>query len=168
MPTQALLPSTIFGWTFQGPTQHDLPYTAACLVSILHSYAPVEDDEVREDKLGRQFWELETMGIMGDDQAHHTSPVLGDFQSTIAKVCGRYQVALPWKFDPKECLGDNRSEALRRLNSLVRRLLKKRDLLERYDKAIRQYLVDGHAEVVPTVDFTCEGKALYYMPIGRF
>lgn len=111
-----------------------LPYTPACLASVLLRYAPMEDLEVLEDKLGSQLWELETLRIRGGDQVHHPSPVLQNFQSTLAKTGTRYEVALPWKFDPKESLQDNRYEALLRLNYLVRRPLKNMNLLARFYK----------------------------------
>lgn len=58
-------------------------------------------------------------------------------------------------------MNDNRDEALRRLHFLLKGLIKNEQLLERYDKAIRQYTTDGHAEVVL---LRGTDKRVYYMP----
>lgn len=43
----------------------------------------------------------------------------------------------------------------------MRKLNKDKDVLKRHDKVIRQYLIDGHAEIAPDV---ADGTDLYYMP----
>lgn len=59
-------------------------------------------------------------------------------------------------------MADNRKVALAMLRGLVRRLSCSDESMRAYDKAIRQYEVDGHAERV--ADVVPRPEHLYYMP----
>ncbi|GFX55691.1 DUF1758 domain-containing protein [Trichonephila clavipes] len=67
---------------------------------------------------------------------------------------------MPLSRDPS-CLGDSKQMALRRLNSLWRRLVQDPKILELYRNFIREYLEMGHMEeVVEDEDST----TVYYLP----
>lgn len=61
-------------------------------------------------------------------------------------------------------LEDNRETAMARLQSLIKRISRKTDLMQRYDNVIRQYLVPGHAEIVPSSTKLQKEQPVYYMP----
>ncbi|GFX23737.1 uncharacterized protein TNCV_3596791 [Trichonephila clavipes] len=75
---------------------------------------------------------------------------------------GRFIVKMPLSRDPS-CLGDSKQMALRRLNSLWRRLVQdpKIYILELYRNFIREYLEMGHMEEVVEDE---DSAIVYYLP----
>ncbi|GFX94953.1 uncharacterized protein TNCV_3045851 [Trichonephila clavipes] len=59
----------------------------------------------------------------------------------------------------QSCLGDSKQTALRRLNSLWRRLVQDPKILELYRNCIHEYLKMGHMEIVEDVN----SAAVYYL-----
>ncbi|XP_064469543.1 uncharacterized protein LOC135384262 [Ornithodoros turicata] len=153
--------STVFGWTFQGPTTLSAHLgidrtTAACVLRVGVTEKPPPD-------YLKRFWELESVGIV-DDEKNNTlidSSAMEEFQENITFADGRYQVALPWKAG-MATLPDNLEVAKCRLQSLVRRL--RRDgSVRQYDDAIRAYTKNDHAERA-TVDARDSDCTCYYRP----
>ena len=75
-----------------------------------------------------RFWELESLGILKDEQSVHKQ-----FTPQIAFKQGRYEVRLPWK-DSHPHLPNNYSLCCKQLNSLLKRLNQNTDELQQYDK----------------------------------
>ncbi|GFV93767.1 DUF1758 domain-containing protein [Trichonephila clavipes] len=73
---------------------------------------------------------------------------------------GRFIVKMPLSRDPS-CLGDSKQMALRRLNSLWRRLVQDPKILELYRNFIREYLEMGHMEKVVEDE---DSAIVYYLP----
>ncbi|GFV47532.1 integrase catalytic domain-containing protein [Trichonephila clavipes] len=73
---------------------------------------------------------------------------------------GRFIVKMPLSRDPS-CLGDSKQMALRRLNSLWRRLVQDPKILELYRNFIREYLEMGHIEEVVEDE---DSAIVYYLP----
>ncbi|XP_064479235.1 uncharacterized protein LOC135392455 [Ornithodoros turicata] len=153
---------TILGWTFQGPSQVKalVAQQADSLICVLRTNVNcvfLQDEEIR------QMWEIENAGINeGAPPTALTSNVLAEFQRTVKMANDSYEVRLPWK-NVDVPLHDNRAVAERRLNRLVKRLAVNDALVREYDKNIRAYLLNDHAEPVPI----SEGKTperIYYMP----
>ncbi|XP_064456920.1 uncharacterized protein LOC135367559 [Ornithodoros turicata] len=88
--------------------------------------------------------DLEHIGIQNNDITSDQDAVLQSFKSTVRNVKGLYEVYLPWKICHPD-LPSNKKLARRGLRSLTTKLLKSDNVLAEYDKAIRQYLVEGHA-----------------------
>lgn len=84
---------------------------------------------------------------MNCPSSHHDEEDLCKFNESIEFQNGRYEVALPWKSTPA-ALADNRKVALSRLHGLVRRPSSNEEAMRAYDKAIRKYKKDDHAEKV--------------------
>ncbi|XP_064475828.1 uncharacterized protein LOC135389726 [Ornithodoros turicata] len=153
--------STVFGWTFQGPTTLSAHLgidstTAVCVLRVGVTEKPPPD-------YLKRFWELESVGIV-DDEKNNTlinSSVMEEFEENITFADGRYQVALPWKAG-MTTLPDNLEVAKCRLQSLVRRLQRDGSVRE-YDDAIRAYAKNDHAERA-TVDARDSDCTCYYMP----
>ncbi|XP_064475319.1 uncharacterized protein LOC135389184 [Ornithodoros turicata] len=91
----------------------------------------------------------------------HDQLVLDEFKRNIKMLDGRYEVALPWKSLKGE-LGSNLEVAEKRLQGLVKRLAHSDAAIQQYDEVIRNYLTNGHAEVV-TTNCAKPGR-IYYMP----
>ena len=96
--------------------------------AILH---PGELRCLHETKLG-QILELETIGINGDQ-------AIQNFHDTVSKTNGRYEVTWQWK-EANPRLPDNYQLALGRLNSLLKRIQGKLELLQKYDSIIKDQL----------------------------
>ena len=68
------------------------------------------------DAVLRSFWELEFLGIKGEDDATYDY-----FTNNVQFKNDRYEVALPWR-DYHEPLPDNYNLSLSRLQGLLQRL----------------------------------------------
>ncbi|XP_040068435.1 uncharacterized protein LOC120841582 [Ixodes scapularis] len=148
---------TVLGWTIQGPMTVHSELTTSSTVMVLNVSATVEEVN---DAL-KQFWELEAAGIKDSPiENGHDEDIPAKLEDTVTFQEGRYHVRLPWKSTVS--LDDNRGLALKRLNQLTRRLQKNPELLEKYDRAIRDYLNTGVAEKVKDED--TNGRLCYYMP----
>ncbi|XP_077536023.1 uncharacterized protein LOC144148349 [Haemaphysalis longicornis] len=113
-------------------------------------------------KLLTRFWDLESIGIKAEEErAMSNDSVLTNFEDNISKKGQRYEVALPWKERVDLC--DNYAVANKRLHSLMNKLNRDPELLERYDSTIREYLKEGSAERVPPTKGQ-SSERLYYMP----
>lgn len=89
-----------------------------------------------DEDVSSHFWDLENMGISGDWNPPLKSTIFYEFKSSIVKVERLYEVSLSWKPEKKDTLEDNPHEALRHVNTLVHWLLRKEELLMKYDKAV--------------------------------
>ncbi|XP_064464098.1 uncharacterized protein LOC135375287 [Ornithodoros turicata] len=153
---------TILGWTFQGPSQVKalVAQQADSLICVLRTNVNcvfLQDEEIR------QMWEIENAGINeGAPPTAFTSNVLAEFQRTVKMANDSYEVRLPWK-NVDAPLHDNRAVAERRLNRLVKRLAVNDALVREYDKNIRAYLLNDHAEPVPISEAKTPER-IYYMP----
>ncbi|XP_064470119.1 uncharacterized protein LOC135384865 [Ornithodoros turicata] len=160
---QLVAMKSIFGWTFQGPSSvKDLQArqvnSLICVLKTSVSGITIEDDEVI-----RRMWEVEGTGICEKIAPVPTEGnVMAEFRRTVKMRNGRYEVRLPWN-DLDVPLHDNKAVATSRLSRLVNRLVGNRQLLHEYDRNIREYLVQGHAEAVPAV-YPKTADRTYYMP----
>ncbi|KAH6938920.1 hypothetical protein HPB50_014845 [Hyalomma asiaticum] len=106
------------GWTLHGDTR-SLPKFNRAETMRNFSICLTEDSD--SEQL-RSFWEVEHLGLatektLSKDDEH----VLKNFVDSTIQNNGRYQVELPWRSNCSE-LKDNRDVALKRLESLQRRL----------------------------------------------
>ncbi|XP_077548213.1 uncharacterized protein LOC144161022 [Haemaphysalis longicornis] len=149
---------TKLGWTVQGPLPAAADIIQCANVVVLRT--SVEDQEI--SKLLTRFWDLESIGMKAEEErAMSNDSVLTNFEDTISKKGQRYEVALPWKERVDLC--DNYAVANKRLHSLMNKLNRDPELLERYDSTIREYLKEGSAERVPPTKGQ-SSERLYYMP----
>ncbi|XP_064470062.1 uncharacterized protein LOC135384806 [Ornithodoros turicata] len=150
--------NTVFGWTVQGPSSSSS--TTICTnVGVMRVNVESQETELCNEL--RKFWDLEHIGIQTDSNPTHQDAVFQAFKSTMKNVSGRYQVALPWK-TVHPYLPSNEEVARKRLFSLTKQITKNEHMAAEYDKAIRQYLDDGHAEKV-LLPHEVDGPT-YYMP----
>ncbi|XP_064469664.1 uncharacterized protein LOC135384387 [Ornithodoros turicata] len=153
---------TIFGWTFQGPSQVKalVAQQADSLICVLRTNVNcvlLHDEEIR------QMWEIENTGINeGAPPTALRSNVLAEFQRTVKMANDSYEVRLPWN-NVDVPLHGNRAVAERRLNRMLKRLAVNDALVREYDKNIRAYLLNDHAEPVPISEAKTPVR-IYYMP----
>ncbi|XP_042142868.1 uncharacterized protein LOC120845242 [Ixodes scapularis] len=146
--------STIFGWSFQGPVSNhsSLKGSASSMVCVLRTECFTNEDV---GDILRCFWELESIGISDQPSSkmEEHNELLNEFNRTIRKVNGRYEVGLPFKVGAGE-LKDNRTLALKRLESFKKRLSRDESFAKDYDNVIRSYITLGHAEKIALSHFT--------------
>ena len=93
------------------------------------------------------FWRLESIGIHESPRETDDSIALKRFKQTSCYENGRYSVTWPWKSE-KPDLPQNHGLALGRLKSLVNRMKRNPDLVEKYDDIIEEQLKQGIIETV--------------------
>ena len=108
-----------------------------------------------------EFWKLETIGIKEPVNDCDDDEAIQNFHDTVRMSNGRYEVTWPRKEESPQ-LPDNYQLALGRLNSLLRRIQGNPELLEKYDKIIKDQL---EKEIIEKVnDETEEGCKRHYIP----
>ena len=122
----------------------------------------VENNEVNASL--KRFWELESIGItetVNPVMSKEEEDAVIDFNSGLYFDGSNYQVRLPWKKDhPK--LENNYVQAVKRLQSIERKLKRDPEKAEAYTTAINQYVEKGFAEEVP--DPSSGGGNFRYLP----
>ena len=151
---------TSFGWMLSGSwpskTENDrsqyVSHLNLCLQNIPES-------------LIRKFWDLESVGILSDEQ-EEASDVLKNFRQTVHQQYGRYIVHLPWKHScQKDQIMDNEIAAQKRMSALDRKLSPTLDLKNRYDKALLGLENEGVIHEVATEELSSPPRhPVFYLP----
>ena len=142
---------TDFGWILSGSYGRDQVGTEAFQ---LLSLGDVSDDVLRK------FWDLEFLGIGPEESVKEVDHCLLEFERTISKSEGRYEVALPWKVQ-RPVLLDNEGLARKRLNGLVRKLNREPKLKCRYNEVLHELELTG---VIEEVSENCVPYDVFYLP----
>ena len=148
---------TELGWVLSGPIG-PIPHTGRQTTLVTHTLhvecAPQLNEPSLEERL-KSFWDLESLGITQPDRT-----VIDEFQDSIRFVDGRYEVSLPWK-DSCPVLPDNYQLSLRRLQGLLLRLQKDKDVFTTYDAIIKNQIQQG---VVERVKPSENAVRVHYLP----
>ena len=162
--------SSIFGYLIFGPTQendsNDELRTSSNLIShcFKKSICIKEQSDEIIDTLKR-FWETEESGT-SKEQPKDDNDVADEhekFPLGIRFENKRYEVKLPWLTDIKmPPLSDNSDLCHRRLNSLMFRLRKDKNLLTSYNNVFQEQLSLGIIERVPESEY--ENPDAYVLP----
>ena len=148
---------TKVGWVLSGPAEQqeaftNLTFNAAHTLTICTSPVNLSlDDQLR------QFWNLESIGVMKDEP-----PVYERFVQQIKFNGERYQVSLPWR-DTHLPLPTNFSLCYKRLINLLRKLGNEPTLLNDYNQIIQDQIKSGIVEVV-TDSTSVQDKLIHYLP----
>ena len=144
-----------FGWILTGPVDSYSKHTSAMLTMV-------ENNEVTASL--RRFWELESIGIteaVNPAMSQEEELAVNDFNDGLNFDGKNYEVRLPWKRDhPK--LESNYAQAVKRLESIERKLKRDPEKAEAYTTAINQYVEKGFAEEV--LDLTSGDGSVRYLP----
>ena len=103
----------------------------------------VQDKE--GEKTGKEFWDLETVGIKVISEEVQNNKFKRDFQRSLIKENNRYQVSWPWRVSRYE-LSKNYKLSEARLKSLVHQLGNDKLSLLKYDEIIKKQEIDGIIE----------------------
>ncbi|XP_068684931.1 uncharacterized protein [Montipora foliosa] len=116
----------------------------------------IEGEDSLEKEI-KHFWDLETLGIKHDEPT-----VYEKFIEDIRHIGERYEVKLPFKED-HPLLPDNYHLSKMRLESLLRRLKSKPEVLKHYDEVVKEKLERNIIEPVNLTEQTEVGK-VHYLP----
>ena len=128
--------------------------TETHVLKISNSVTEEENSLAREVKL---FWDLETLRIKHDEPT-----VYEKFIEDITHNGERYEVKSPFK-ESHPILPDNYQLSKTRLESLLRRLKLKLEVLKRYDEVIQEQLGKSIIEPVKIEERRAVGK-VHYLP----
>ena len=138
---------TGLGWTLVGPDpQLTVRQSDARHVNWIRSE---EATDLRKDfhrLYDKDFGDMSYLET--NSHSVQDKKALSLMEGSVKKYENRYQVALPWKSDALE-FPYNRSVAETRLESLLRRLVKDKGLLDQYKPKMDGHLSVGHARKVP-------------------
>eukprot|EP00117_Sycon_ciliatum_P031101 scpid25928/ scgid24391/ len=115
----------------------------------------------------RKFWSLEEIGIKDEvdlpvDKDH---AVLREFEDKVQFVNGRYVVHWPWKDSGEmENLPENFELSFGHLKSLVNRISKTPEVLQKHDDTIRDQLAAGIIEEIADGDDDDNPNQRHYIP----
>ena len=123
--------------------------TETHVLKISNSVIEEENSFVREVK---HFWDLETLGIK-----HHELTVYEKFIEDITHNGERYEVKLPFK-ESHPILPDNYQLSKTMLESLLRRLKSKPEVLKHYDEVIQEQFGKSIIEPVNIEEQQVVGK----------
>ena len=108
------------------------------------------------------FWRLESIGIQESPTESDDTKALNRFNETLSYKNGRYIVTWPWKKE-KPDLPQNHGLALGRLKSLINRMKRNPDLVEKYTEIIEEQLKQGIIEMV-SPDVQSNNTIKHYIP----
>lgn len=150
---------TIFGWIVGGSDtgQHQ----QAELAPTCYQVASVEDDV---QYLLQKFWTTEQFPDDNPTLTIEEQQATEHFQTTHSRLSdGRYEVSLPRQVSAP-ALGSSRDQALKRHHSHERSLVRQ-GRSEEYHAAVDDFVVQGHAELVPESDLDKPPHLTYYLPM---
>ncbi|GFY35732.1 integrase catalytic domain-containing protein [Trichonephila clavipes] len=145
-----VLQNTVFGYVVSGSVDQVTENRVHCELIV--------DDDL--NKTLKKFWEIE--GVHIEPKVDTEVSLCEDhFVRTHRRNCeGRYVVSMALNKDPS-CLGNSKDIAIRRLNSLWKRLSRDSSYLSLYAEFLKEYEELGHMERVVE---SSEPPTHYYIP----
>ena len=156
--------NTELGWVLSGPVGN-MPKTELSSVNLTATYVlkvqsqtetviKFEDNVL--DQQVHKLWDLETIGIIDNDSVHD------EFLRNLKFENKRNPVSLPFQRH-HDVLPDNFDLCVNRLDSLLKRLKKKPELFEEYDRLIKGQVKKNIVEkFIPTLNNPDTGKIHYH------
>ena len=114
----------------------------------------------------KNFWELDAIGIVDKEiePSLEENDAVRQFKEGLKFDGKRYEVSLPWRENHEE-LRNNYSQAVKRLESVEKQLLKNPTRAEAYKSSINQYHEKGFAEEILQAKVPNEdAKLVKYLP----
>ena len=148
---------TDFGWVLAGGASGPLDCSLMTIVTHHTTLAT-------GDKILQRFWEIEEEPGDSSNLSVEERIVTEHFKNHHSRTCdGRFVVPLPKK-DSHTAIGESRSQAVRRFQSLERSLHYKGQFHE-LSVVMEEYFEQKHAELVPTSDLAKTVSEVFYLPI---
>ena len=109
------------------------------------------------------LWNLENIGIKPKEKGERDDFVMDWFKDTVSRKDKRYFLSWPWREENESHLPENFELSLGRLKSLIKRLEKNPDLLEKYNNVIQEQIAKGIIERVESSEEDNENRK-HYIP----
>ena len=144
---------TVLGWVVSGGNN-----TSACNVNVLH--VSVQNPDLSD------FWRLESTGV--DCRCHDIKLTRQEqkeeehIRASAIKKGSQWEIGYPWHKDPKD-LPDNKSQAVKILESTERRLERNPEHAEAYSKQIHELEEMGFAKKLSADDMRKHEGAVHYI-----
>jgi len=157
-----ILQNTSLGWIIGGSIPQTITSMSIAQNSLSVFNCSIDQYESLNDNLIK-FWELEECKLKESRILSNAEQECEDiFVKTVTRdESGRFIVRLPFR-DNVDKLGDSREIALKRFDSLERRLKSNKTLHAKYSEFMREYIALGHMSPVPDGDQ--ESKPIVYLP----
>lgn len=149
------LQNTVFGWVVAGRVAVDNPSTDTSIAMHINS-------STIEEQLGK-FWELETCRSTSILSVEESVCEKQFTDTTVRNADGRFIVQLPKRKEKLSLLGNSKEIAIRRFQSLERRLSSNPTLKTAYSEFIHEYIQLNHMSEVSD-QTTDESSCCYYLP----
>ncbi|XP_062537781.1 uncharacterized protein LOC134206100 [Armigeres subalbatus] len=153
------------GWGIYGGKQ-DAIHTES--VANFHVAEVTDSDQLMNDQL-RNFFTMENMGSEGtqekleSEEDKRANRILSE---TTRRIAVGFETGLLWKTDYVE-LPDSYPMALRRLQSLEKKLLKQPEIKIRVQEQIAEYEQKGYAHRITDAELrTADPRRVWYLPLG--
>jgi len=146
---------TLLGWCLNGPISEHVS-TNAC-VNFLSAESSLEEQVER-------FWKLETTEQHSGELAHSVNDrrAIAIWEQSVKINDGHYEMAIPFKAQPN--FPDNKAIAVKRLESLRKRLLMDPKILHEYKTGMDDVLSKNYATKVPDEHKSRADGAVWYLP----
>ena len=160
MPGSPSAFETEFGWVLAGETS-TCPSHISSYNSIVSHHTTVA---THGDEILQRFWEIEEQPSDNSKLSTEERMVVDHFrQSHFRTDNGHFVVPLP-KLPHAPSLGESRSQAVRRFQSLEQSLHSKGQFNE-LSAVMDEYFQQEHAELVPTSDLEKAVSEVFYLPM---
>ncbi|XP_062714026.1 uncharacterized protein LOC134290833 [Aedes albopictus] len=152
------------GWSIYGGEPANSRYSVAV---NFHTAAPADPDKLLNEQL-RDYFAIESCmvspGIQTDSEDDKRARIL--LESSTRRIGNRFETGLLWRTDAVD-FPDSYSIALRRLQSLERKLRQNPNLGDRVIQQIRDYERKGYARRATEEDLACSDTSrIWYLPLG--
>ena len=137
---------TALGWAFNGPVDGVRNEVISNFVNVGNAWSVDADDD-----------DIISVGMSPNDMK-----VIDLWNKSCVLENGHYTLPIPWVSD-RPCFPDNQYNALHRLHSLKKRLVKKGQY-EQYDENISKFMDKGYAEKVPEEEMNIKDGSVWYLP----
>ncbi|XP_063826497.1 uncharacterized protein LOC135075980 [Ostrinia nubilalis] len=150
--------NTVFGWIISGKVTPEPGESSQANFTSMHIH-------IEEDDLLKKFWEMENEPNTIQKEMTESEKVCEKIfeATTVRDEEGRFVVRLPFATDdPKSKYGHSEEIAIKRLESLERKLSRDPKLREEYNKVFQEYLTLNHMR--PVYEHEVENNKAVYLP----
>ena len=109
------------------------------------------------------LWNLKNIGIKPKGKGERDDLVMDWFKGTASRKDKRYFVSWPWSEENESYHAENFELSLGRLKSLIKRLEKDPDLLQKYNNIIQEQIAKGITERVESSEEDNENRNITFL-----
>jgi len=149
---------TRLGWTISGPVSQQKQQPPEAFFTVQEALSQLQ---MKVDR----FWQLESGGVFEQERGMSVEDrkALEMWRAGVRYQDGHYTLPIPFRVLPPK-LPDNRAMALKRLNSLARKLQRDPELRRQYISGIQALVDKGYAVLVPPDERDRDDGKVWYLP----